>query len=234
MVNGKTSKNADEGLVVLTQIIYDGLRDEIVSGKLKPGERLVRRRIAERYGCSYTPVIEALSRLVYSGLVETESYQTAWVRGLTVEKIHSDYVLREAYETQSIRMACERVTPGEIVDLYRIADELDTSTAKEDTESRFEGGGEGPVIHWRFHRRVAEISRCPVLVRELERIEVLSRLKANWILVEGLPDPPRHHGKLVDLIQSRDSVAADAAMRAHVRRGLEKELAGFWTAQSRK
>ena len=41
----------------------------------------------------------------------------------------------------------------------------------------------------------------PALVGELERIELLGRLKANWIFVEDLPDPPRHHGHLVDLIR---------------------------------
>src|SRR4051794_16211634 len=43
--------------------VYDGLCEEIASGQLRPGELLSRRRIAQRYGVSYTPVIEALVRL---------------------------------------------------------------------------------------------------------------------------------------------------------------------------
>jgi DNA-binding GntR family transcriptional regulator len=233
MATEKASKGESLGPVGLTQMIYEGLRDEIIAGELEPGELLSRRRIAERYGCSYTPVIEALVRLEYAGLVETKSGQMAWVRGLTVEKIHNDYVLREAYETQAIRRACEQATPEEIDGLSRLADEVDASAAAGD-RSHFEVVGEGPVLHWQFHRRIAEVGRCPALVSELERIEVLRRLKANWIFVESLPDPTRHHGLLVDLIKRRDAVAADAAMRSHVRRGLEKELSGFWTAQSRK
>jgi DNA-binding GntR family transcriptional regulator len=212
-------------------MIYDRLRDEIIAGKLKPGEVLSRRQIAGRYGCSYTPVIEALVRLEYAGLVETESNQMARVRGLSIEKIRSDYVLREACETQAIRLACELATVTELELLARLAEEVD-ATAKQGDETRFQVMGEGPVLHWSFHRRVAELSRCAALVNELERIELLGRLKANWIFVEDLPDPPRHHGHLVDLIWQRDPVAADAAMRAHVRRGLEKELRGYWRAQS--
>ena len=90
----------------LTQVIYHGLCDEITSGKLKPGEVLSRRKIAKQYGASYTPVIEAMVRLENSGLIETESSQMARVRRISVETIESDYVLREAYETQAIRLAC--------------------------------------------------------------------------------------------------------------------------------
>jgi DNA-binding GntR family transcriptional regulator len=233
MVAKKSSSSARRGSVVLTRMIYDRLRDEIVAGKLKPGELLSRRQIAGRYGCSYTPVIEALVRLEYAGLVETESNQIARVRGLSTEKIRSDYVLREACETQAIRLACELATSAEIDRLSQLADEVD-ATAKEGDATHFEVMGEGPVLHWSFHRQIAELSRCPALVGELERIELLGRLKANWIFVEELPDPPRHHGHLVDLIRQRDPVAADAAMRAHVRRGLEKELRGYWRAQSRR
>ena len=84
----------------MTQMVIDGLRDQIVSGELEPGTPLSRRRIAERFGCSYTPVVEALIRLEYAGLVEAGRNQTARVSTFSLERIHNDYVLREAYETQ--------------------------------------------------------------------------------------------------------------------------------------
>jgi hypothetical protein len=61
----------------------------------------------------------------------------------------------------------------------------------------------------------------------LERIELLKRLQANWIYVPKLADPPRFHAQLVDTIRDRDPLAADAAMRAHVRKGLEKEIKAY-------
>src|ERR671936_313608 len=67
----KNPKKAAEG--ALTQRIYDGLCQEITTGKLKPGELLSRRQIAQRYGASYTPVIEAMVRLENLGLVESEA-----------------------------------------------------------------------------------------------------------------------------------------------------------------
>ena len=217
--------------VVLTRMIFERLRDEIVSGMLKPGELLSRRQVARRYGCSYTPVIEALIRLEAAGLVETGSNQMARVCGLSIERIRCDYVLREAYETQAIRLACLLANTAEIDRLSRLADAVDASVER-GHETHFEVMGEGPLLHWSFHRGIAELGRCTALVAELERIELVRRLKANWIFVEELEDPPRHHGVLVDAIRRRDPVAADAAMRAHVRRGLEKELQGYGRARA--
>ena len=209
----------------LARTIFEGLRDEITGGSLRPGEALSRRGIASRYGTSSIPVIEALARLESAGLIEAEARQVARVRKITLETIQDDYVLREAYETQAIRLACEAATAGELEELRRLAEAVDARvpaggpTAASDTE--------GPLLHWQFHRRIAEISRCRALVRELERIELLRRLQANWYFAPEIPDPPRCHSLLVDAIRARDPAEADALLRAHVRSGLEKELLGY-------
>lgn len=215
----------------LTQVIYEGLREEITTGKLKPGELLSRRRIAERYGASYTPVIEAMVRLENAGLVEAEASQMARVRQVSIETIQNTYVLREALETQAIRLACERALDAEIDDLYRLAEEVDERIAARDRgqppEVTRADDPEGLLLHWRFHRRIAELSRVPALVTELERIELLRRLQANWIYIQQMLTPLRYHCQLVDAIRARDVQAADTAMRAHVRRGFEKEVLGY-------
>lgn len=219
------SSEGDSVQAALADTIYEGLRDEITQGKLRPGETLSRRGIARRYGTSSIPVIEALAKLESTGLVEAEARQAARVRKISVETIQDDYVLREAFETQAIRMACETASDAEIVELYRMAEAVD---------ARVEAGGtkksadkKGPLLHWQFHRQIARISRCRALVRELERIELLRRLQANWYFTPDFPDLPRYHSRLVDAIQARDVVVADMVMRAHVRNGLEKELQAY-------
>ncbi|MDB5306750.1 MAG: transcriptional regulator, GntR family [Gemmataceae bacterium] len=209
----------------LARAVFEGLRDEITGGKLRPGQVLSRRQVASRYGTSYIPVIEAMARLESAGLIDVEARQVARVRTITLETIQDDYVLREAYETQAVRLACEAATPGEIEDLYRLADAVDEYVAAGGTKRT--GDKEGPLLHWQFHRRIAEVSRCRALVRELERIELLRRLQANWYFAPEVPDLPRCHALLVDAIESRNPAEADASMRAHVRSGLEKELLAY-------
>jgi DNA-binding GntR family transcriptional regulator len=206
----------------LTETIYEGLRDEITTGQLKPGEVLSRRQIAARYGSSYTPVIAALVRLENVGLIESESSQMARVRRISLETIENDYVLREAYETQAIRLACGTATDREIEELYRRAQQLDDCVSQLDRNDR-----ESLLLHGKFHKRIAEISRSPALVRALEHTELLRLLQSNWIVVQDPHEPLRYHSLLVDAIRNRDPQAADELMRAHVQSGLERELAGY-------
>src|SRR5262249_48755786 len=129
----------------------------------------------------------------------------------------------------------------EIEELYRLAEAVDARISVRDRarggerrESQRQRGDsavaidrQGLWIHWQFHRRIAEGSRDPVLVRELERIEVLRRVQADWYYAPKMTTPPRLHSLLVDTIAGRDPEAAEAVMRAHVRRGLEKELLAY-------
>jgi DNA-binding GntR family transcriptional regulator len=206
----------------LAQVIYDGLCQEIATGKLKPGELLSRRQIAQRYGASYTPVIEAMVRLENLGLVEAEAAQMARVRRVSLETVQQSHTLREAYETQASRMACERATAAEIEDLYHRAEIVDSRRQARDEARRDDP--HGVLIHYQFHRRIAEISRCPALVQALDRIELLRQMEATFSYVADIAVPPRQHSLLVDPIARRDPLAADAAMREHVRRALDKLL----------
>ena len=120
-----------------------------------------------------------------------------------------------------------KLMPGEALSRRDIASRYSSSISPAGGTKAGPRDQEGPRLHWQFHRRIAEISRCPALVRELERIELLRRLQANWYFTPEIPDPPRYHSLLVDAIEARDAAEADARMRAHVRSGLEKELLGY-------
>jgi DNA-binding GntR family transcriptional regulator len=202
----------------MARAIYEGLRDEITSGQLRPGTPLSRRQIAQRYGASYSPVIEAMVRLETVGLVEAARAQMARVRVVTLETIDHDHTLREAYETQAIRLACKHATPAEIAELAAMADEVERLLASEDRE-------QGAKLDGAFHRRIAEMSRSPVLVEELDRLGMLRLLREAWLTRPVALGPGGHHPRFVELIRNRDALAADALMREHVEcaRGLEVE-----------
>lgn len=215
---------------LLARTVYEGLRDEIVGGKIRPGQILSRRQIASRYGTSYIPVMEAMVRLEEMGLLDVEARQVTRVRPVNLETIQEAYVLREAYETQAIRLAVVHATFEEIDQLQGLARTLDDFVAAGGAGSREEK--KGLLLHWKFHRRLAEISRSRALVQELERIELFRRLQANWVYMPAKPDPVRCHGILVDAIASRDPDKADSRMREHVRNGMDKEILAYRAHQA--
>jgi DNA-binding GntR family transcriptional regulator len=161
-------------------------------------------------------------RLEHSGLVEAELAQMSRVQRLSLETICSHYVLREACETQAIRLACESATDQEIAELYQLAGQVDTQVQQGKLEDEL-----APSLHWEFHKRIAELSRYGILLRELERIGIWQRMRRLWLAQPLLPDPVQHHTKLVDAIKKHGAEKADAVMRAHVRRGLETEIRAY-------
>lgn len=214
----------------LVHKVYDGLRDEILSGRLKPGDGLSRLPIARRYGVSPTPVIEALVRLEQTGLVEAAPGQMARVRRVTLESIQNDYILREAIEVQTVRLACAAVTAVEIDELHGLATAVD-HLHDEEKRGRPKRGAAADSA---FHRRIAELSRCPVLVEHLDRIALGQHHRLGWIAPIAVEEPVRQHGLLADLIARRDVAAAEVEMRAHVRRGLEDECLAYQRRVVRK
>jgi GntR family transcriptional regulator, rspAB operon transcriptional repressor len=216
----------DENLNSLADQAYHAIREEILRGQLRPGAPLSRRRLAEEFGMSIVPVAEALRRLEDDRLVESRPRAGTRVRVHTDDDVRELYELREALESQSARLFCQRATPGQRLELRRLAEQLDVlfsrlASTADDAEFRFAVH----THHVQFHMRVAEHARSPLLKAMIERQHVLI---LNWLFdLTGrrTPLPPGFHARLANALTSRDVEHADAAMRAHVRYGLN-EVAG--------
>ena len=93
---------------------FEILREDMVSGKLRPNERLVESSIAKELGMSRTPVREALVRLVLSGYASTLSKGGWIVTDHLPSQIRNLYEVREALEIMAIRLVCLRATKEQI------------------------------------------------------------------------------------------------------------------------
>ncbi|MEU4641451.1 GntR family transcriptional regulator [Micromonospora sp. NPDC023814] len=97
-----------------SQAAYAHIRQAIVEGRYRPGQRLVEQRIAEEFALSRTPVREALRRLEAEGLVHSEPNRGAVVRGLSIEDVADLYGLRARLEAYAAELAAERITDEEV------------------------------------------------------------------------------------------------------------------------
>jgi GntR family transcriptional regulator, rspAB operon transcriptional repressor len=216
----------DDALASLADHAYQTVREGILRGQLRPGSPLSRRRLADELGMSVIPVAEALRRLEDDRLVESRARAGTRVRMHTDEDVRELYELREALETQSARLFSQRATPAQRQEVRRLAEQIDVLFSRlaanpEDAEFRFAVHRH----HVQFHMQVAEYARSPLLKLMIERQHVLI---LNWLFdLTGrrTPLPPGFHARLADALTSRDAGLADAAMRAHVRYGLN-EVAG--------
>jgi DNA-binding GntR family transcriptional regulator len=89
----------------LSRQIRDSLVGRIVSGDIKPGERLVETRLAGTYGTSQAPVREALRELEAMRMVETRPRRGTFVRHFVQQTLRESYVVRAALEETATRLA---------------------------------------------------------------------------------------------------------------------------------
>jgi GntR family transcriptional regulator, rspAB operon transcriptional repressor len=218
---GTAKVSVPSGTVSLAEEAYLAIREEILRGQLRPGTPLSRRRLARQLGMSVLPVSGALRRLEEDGLVESRARAGTRVRVPTETDVRELYELREALESQSARLFAQRATPGQRLELRRLAEQVDVlftrlATTPGDAAFRFAVHSQ----HVQFHMRIASLAGSRLLAQMIERKHVLI---LNWLFdVAGrrTPLPPGFHARLADALNSGDPETADAAMRGHVRYGL--------------
>ena len=133
--------------------VYEGIKQLILSGKLRPGQKLAERDLGERLKVSRTPIREALTRLVQDGLVESRPQRGHFVREVDAKTVEDLYDLREMLEKHAIRLAMRRLSEADLAELERLGRQL----------RRFDGdelqGEEELREGQRIHEIIARASR---------------------------------------------------------------------------
>ncbi len=200
---------------------YSLIRDKILRGKFALGTALSRRNLAAQFGMSFVPVSEAMQRLEHDGLVESRPRVGTRVRTPTPQDVRDRYIIREALESQSARLFAEKASPDERLELRKMAAQLDAmaeqcSNGNVDPDTLFRM----QAYHSSLHMRIAECTGSAALRDAIEKNHVLI---FNWLydIAAEFHMPPDGHQNLVDIVAGSDPEAAEAAMRKHVRYGLE-------------
>jgi DNA-binding GntR family transcriptional regulator len=208
----------------LSQRAYRELRQQVIDGRLRPGQRLPLRSVAGSLGMSMAPVGEAFRELARDGLLEVERGWGARVRRVDLETLRNQHILRLALECEAIRQCTARATDEQLDELAAIAEQLDVLVERHaEPEKVFE-------LDSQLHLRIAELSGAASLVEALRTNQILRLLARGCIIAHRIPRPHRQHSILVDAIHSRDVDRAERAMREHCMRSMELQLSHYRSA----
>ena len=197
-----------EPLGAVRERVLGSLRQEIIAGRLLPGDRLVERELAERFGVSRVPVREAIRALVVEGFVLFETPRRTVVRRLTRADVAELFELREALEVYATGLAARRATRADLAELEALLDRAADATEADDAEAITD-------INTRFHDRILAMAGNSLLISVMEpvdgRLRWLTRQNEEWsqLLAE--------HRELYAAIVSGDGERARAHALAHVR-----------------
>ncbi|MGY0488443.1 GntR family transcriptional regulator [Streptomyces sp. WG-D5] len=216
---------------LISDQVYELLRQAVVEGDLAPGDRVVESEIARRLGVSQAPVREAVKRLAREGLFTHVPRRGHFVVEISTEDAEYARQVREPLERLAAELAAERITDEQLGELDALVERMRDAVAANDV-SRFRDAD------IEFHTLVSQYAGNPFLARMWEVIEPsLRTLRAisdplfagDWCAMAD------EHGRLVGLLRSREADKAAAAFADHAAgRGPVPDARGTRKAPARK
>ena len=195
----------------ISSSLFSQLQRDILTGKLKPGQKLTEQAICKEYKISRTPVREALRQLETEGLVENILNRGAFVVGLSQQDFEDMFQLRKIYETQAVKWAIERITDEEMDALEETFEFMEFYTLRNDVDKML-------TINAGFHQIIYEASHNRMLRQLLSSYQTYFKywpqedIDADHYLTEVLEE----HRLIFKAFTEKDPEAGAEAMERHI------------------
>jgi DNA-binding GntR family transcriptional regulator len=194
--------------------IYQDLRQSIILGRYRPGDRLNAEALADGYGVSNTPVREALQMLGQEGLVSIKPHSGYFVTQITLRELRDLLELREILEVAAVQRAAIRISEEELAALAHVHDGY--TDEDEDPYVRY------IMDNRRFHYLVARASGNRELAEALGHLH--DRLNPYWVMVHPGDVMVQIHQRLVEALREHDVARARQSILEEVRETREATL----------
>ena len=196
----------------LREVIFNTLREAIIFGELKPGERLFEVQLAEQMGVSRTPVREAIRKLELEGFVDMLPRRGAQVADLSVKDIMDVLEVRASLDGLATELAASRITQDEIKELKHVHSQFVNYVEKENLQGSIKKDVEFHDIIYRSSRNDKLLQISSNLREQIHRFRVIF-LKDNT----SNKDLIKEHGDMLDAILNKDCELARDAAHTHIR-----------------
>lgn len=188
------------------------LRDMMVSGELKPGEKISEQALCTRFGVSRTPLREALKVLAAEGLLNLSPNRGASVARVTPQEIDELFPIMGALEALAGEIACNRITPAQLEQLRGMHETM---------VEHYRQGEAAPYLRLNraIHEKLFEIAGNSALTQHYQTLMV--RIHAVRFIARKSPErwqeAIREHECMMEALIARDSVRLGSILRDHLR-----------------
>ena len=195
----------------LRDVVFNTLRQAILTGELKPGERLMEIHLANRLGVSRTPIREAIRKLELEGLVTMIPRRGAEVAQITEKNMSDVLEVRRAVDALCVELACDRITQEELNSLKQACEDFEIAVNTRDVKRIAQADVE---LHDIIVRATGN-DRLIQLVNNLS--EQMYRYRFEYI-----KDPSQHerlveeHRIIYQAIVDKDKETASRAAKIHI------------------
>lgn len=200
-----------DGYLPLRDVVFRTLRDAILTGAFRPGERLMEIQLSKKLGVSRTPVREAIRMLELEGLVTMAPRKGATVAAISEKGLRDVLEVRRALEELSVVLACERMT-------WEVFEQLRQANLRFAKEAEGEDVTQIARADEEFHDIIYHSTDNDKLILLLSQLrEQMYRYRVEHIKIkERRSVLIQEHQEIIDALRERDSTLASQVMRRHI------------------
>ena len=203
----------------LAEQIEQFLINAIMQGKYKPGQRLVENELLREFGVSRSPIREAFTSLVKSGLLVSVPRSGTYVKDVTEKDVREKFPVRAYLEGFAASLAAPQMGPGDIDALESALARMKESAERNDFRSYTDS-------HNAFHMVFINASKNDTLINIIKtlRQDILwLRFSYLWH-VENFQAALPVHQKILKLFIGKQAEAVDSLVRKHILRNMESYM----------
>ena len=195
----------------LRDVVFNTLRQAILRGELKPGERLMEIQLANKLGVSRTPVREAIRKLELEGLVLMVPRKGAEVAEITEKSLKDVLEVRKALEELAVQLACEKITKEDIQELEKAGEDFKKVLKSRDITEIAEADV-------RFHDVIYMATDNQKLISLLNNFrEQMYRYRVEYLKKEEVHTQLiAEHDAIVESVAKRDKERATSIVCQHI------------------
>ena len=196
----------------LRDVVFNTLREAILKGELKPGERLMELQLAAKLGVSRTPIREAIRMLEQEGLAVTIPRKGAEVAKMTEKDMEDVLQIREALDELAAKIACEQISEEQLEELVATMHEFEESTKTDNVKKIAEADV-------KFHDIIYQSTGNPKLVNMLNNLrEQMYRYRVEYLKDENnYPTLMKEHKDIVEGLVRKNKTQVTETMHQHVK-----------------
>ncbi|MBE3599575.1 MAG: GntR family transcriptional regulator [Limnochordaceae bacterium] len=195
----------------LRELVFEALREAIISGALPPGERLMEVQLADELGVSRTPVREAIRKLEHDGFVVMIPRKGAYVADISLKDVAEIFDVRKALEALAAQLAAERASDEDLERTERVLVEYDACINQGDITRLIE-------VDTRFHEAIYQMAGNSRLKQMLSLLSEQVMRYRTMTLSHGprMRRALEEHRRIVEAIAARDGEKASRLARDHI------------------
>lgn len=195
----------------LRDVVFHTLREAILKGELKPGERLMELQLAEKLGVSRTPIREAIRMLELEGLAVTIPRKGAQVAKMTEKDMEDVLQIRRALDELAVGLACDNMTEQKLEELHKALLGFEESTKTGDVKQIAQ-------TDVAFHEVIYQAADNLKLVNLLNNLrEQMYRYRVEYLKKDDVyPVLIEEHKKIYEGLRRKDKKAVVELVGCHV------------------